>query len=138
LKHRLSPEDVAFLEAFEACRLSKGTFHHREHIQLAYIVLARHPLKEAYPRFKALLLKFLEANGIEESKYHETMTYAWLLAVRHCMQQGGETAGSAPFIEANPMLLDTSILFTHYTRERLLSDAAREAFVEPDLAPIPQ
>jgi hypothetical protein len=53
------------------------------------------------------------------------------------MQRSPAARSADAFIEANPALLDTRIMLTHYSRERLFSDAARREFVEPDLAPIP-
>jgi hypothetical protein len=40
-------------------------------------------------------------------------------------------------IEANPILLDSRIMLTHYSTDSLFSDQARARFVEPDLDPIP-
>ena len=136
--HQTSAADEAFYRSFAACQLPAGTFHHREHIQLAYIMLVRHPLDEAYTRTKNLLLNFLHHHGASDAKYHVTMTRAWLMAVRYFMDKGPVFQDAASFIEAYPVLLDPSIMFTHYSRECLLSDDARMAFVEPDLDPIPR
>jgi hypothetical protein len=42
------------------------------------------------------------------------------------------------FIARTPILLDSRIMLTHYSAQRLFSPAARAAFVEPDLDPIPR
>jgi hypothetical protein len=34
--------DEEFLRAFEACELSNGCFHHRDHIRLAWIYVHRY------------------------------------------------------------------------------------------------
>jgi hypothetical protein len=41
------------------------------------------------------------------------------------------------FITAHPQLEDTSFLDKYYSKEVLQSVAAREAWVEPDLQPLP-
>jgi hypothetical protein len=41
------------------------------------------------------------------------------------------------FIDMNPGLLDSRIMMTHYSKERLFSDEARKEFMRPDLDPIP-
>ena len=41
------------------------------------------------------------------------------------------------FADAHPHLLSKSLLRLYYTEERALSPAAKERFVEPDLAPLP-
>ena len=72
------------------------------------------------------------------SKYHETMTQAWVLAVRHFMDSTLGTSSALEFIDANPKLLDTEIMMTHYSKDVLFSDMARGSFVEPNLVPIPR
>ena len=137
--HSASHDDRAFLEAFEACRVAPADFNHREHVRLAYVCLcdtARLP--EAHARVRAALLGFIRHNGVPETKYHETITRAWILAVDHFMERAQPAASFDDFIAANPRLLDTSIMLTHYSKERLFSDEARAAFVEPDLDPIPR
>ena len=82
------------------------------------------------------LLNFLAHNSIPPSKYHETMTRAWVLAVRHFMNRSASTS-SADFIARNQELLDSKIMLTHYSASVLFSPDARAGFVEPDLDPIP-
>ena len=41
------------------------------------------------------------------------------------------------FLAAHPRLLERDLLRAHYSRERLFSEAARAAFVEPDLLALP-
>jgi hypothetical protein len=41
-------------------------------------------------------------------------------------------------IARTTILLDSRIMMTHYSAERLFSQHARHGFVEPDLDPIPR
>jgi hypothetical protein len=41
------------------------------------------------------------------------------------------------FLAAHPRLLERDLLRAHYLRERLFGEAARAAFVEPDLLTLP-
>ena len=87
---------------------------------------------------KRSLLRFLSHLGIGESKYHETVTRAWLLVVQHFMELSSVRCLSAEdFIVRHPDLLDTKTMVTHYSREVLSSPTARTTFIEPDVAPIP-
>ena len=86
---------------------------------------------------RGALLSFLEHNGIPRSKLHETITRAWVLAVRHFMSRS-PSASSADFIARNQELLDSKIMLTHYSASVLFSPDARASFVEPDLDPIPR
>lgn len=139
--HGASDDDRAFLEAFEACRVPPIDFHHREHVKLAYVCLceAGHP-SAAHARVRTALVGFIRHNGVPETKYHETITRAWILAVDYFMQKAAPVSCDSfdAFIAADPRLLDASIMLTHYSKDRLFSDEARSGFVEPDLDPIPR
>ena len=87
---------------------------------------------------RAALLMFLSHHNIPASKYHETLTRSWLLAVNHFMHRTPEASSADDFIARNAILLDSKIMLTHYSAGRLFSDEARADFVEPDLDPIPR
>ncbi len=135
--HGLSQEDRAFRSDFEACTITPSQFNHEPHVRLAYIYLVEYDVEAAVQRMREGLLNFLEHNGIPRSKFHETITQAWVLAIRHFMN-GSTSASSADFIAKNQELLDSKIMLTHYSASVLFSSDARASFVEPDLDPIPQ
>ncbi len=135
--HALSEADRTFRTAFETFAVAPAEFSHEAHVRLAYIHLAELDVDAAVPRMRDALLKFLEHHGIPRSKFHETLTRAWVLAVRHFMNKSS-SASAADFIARNPQLLDSRIMLTHYSAEVLFSADARESCVEPDLDPIPQ
>ena len=136
-RHELSRDDRDFRSAFEACTFPPSGFDHRAHVRLAYVYLVDGDVEAAVQSMRAALLAFLDHNGIPRSKFHETMTRAWVLAVRHFMD-GGASVSAADFIEKNPELLDSRIMLTHYSAGVLFSADARASFVEPDLDPIPR
>jgi hypothetical protein len=135
--HWLSPDDVRFRTEFEACTFAPARFDHRAHVRLAYVYLAESDADTALARMRSALLAFLRHNDVPVSKYHETLTRAWLLAVRHFMNGSTAATSADAFIDANPALLDTKIMLTHYSAEVLFSEEARRRFVEPDLDAIP-
>src|SRR5690349_249569 len=137
MRHQLSVQDQDFRTDFEAHAISPAVFNHRAHLRLAYIYLAEHDTDAAHQLMRRALLSFLNHHGIDTSKYHETMTQAWIMAVRHFMEKTASTASYDAFIEQNPRMLDSKIMLTHYTAEVLFSDQARAGFVEPNLDPIP-
>lgn len=136
--HGLSAADRGFVEAFEACRYQPADFDHRAHVRLAYAYLVESDTEAAVARMRDALLAFLDHHGIDPGKFHETLTRAWVMAVRHFMQKSGPAASADAFIDANPELLDSKIMLTHYSAELLFSAEARAAFVEPDLDHIPR
>ena len=136
--HKASAEDTRFRDDFESGGIAPEKFTHREHVRLAYIYLCGGDLQDAYSKTKDAILMLLKRNGIDTSKYHETLTFAWLKAVLHFMNQTSDEVGSAAdFIKKNPQLLNTKIMLSHYSPETLFSDEARASFVDPDIEPIP-
>jgi hypothetical protein len=138
MKHQLSTDDRRFRAEFEACRFAPERFDHRAHIRLAYAYLVENDAETALALMRTALLAFLQQHGADVSKYHETMTRAWILAVRHFMEISPAAASADVFIETNPAMLDTTIMMTHYSAELLFSDEARARFVEPNLDQIPE
>ena len=130
--------DRRFRDDFEAGAVPPADFGHRAHVRLAYIYLTEHGVDGATARMRTALLAYLAHHGIDAAKYHETMTRAWSLAVRHFMQRPPAAAGAHAFIDANPDLLDSRIMLTHYSADLLFSPEARTRFVDPDLDPIPR
>lgn len=137
MNHRLTPQDRQFRDDFEACRLAPADFDHRAHVRLAYTYLVEEDDETASRSLREALRRYLDHHGIPPSKYHETMTRAWLLAVRHFMETSSDSPSSDAFIDANPTLLDSAIMLSHYSADLLFSEAARADFVEPDLEDIP-
>ena len=137
LQHELSNADRDFRSAFEDCLIGPSQFNHQAHVRLAYVFLVEHDTETAVEKMRQALLNFLEHNEIPRSKYHETLTRAWILAVRHFMDGSRASNSAAEFIEANRQLLDSQIMLTHYSATVLFSAEARALFVEPDINPIP-
>ncbi|HLA72290.1 MAG TPA: hypothetical protein VK624_12325 [Steroidobacteraceae bacterium] len=138
MKHELSANDREFRAAFEAGAYAPANFSHRAHIRLAYVYLATNDVERAGELMRASLMNFLKVHGITPTKYHETLTRGWILAVHHFMHRCPTALSADDFIAREPMLLDSRIMLTHYSTELLLSQRARAAFIEPDLDPIPR
>lgn len=137
--HRADSADRTLWQQLTDGTLSPEAFDHRAHLRVAYGLLCEHPFDEAVQRMRGALRAFLAHHGIEpDHKYHETLTLAWMSAVRLFMERSTAPAmSSRAFLDAHPRLLDAGIMGIHYSRERLFSAAARASFVAPDRAPLP-
>jgi len=131
-------EDREFQAQFEACTSPPGDFDHQSHVRLAYVYLSDHDVDAASERMKSSLLRFLNHLGGDPVKYHETLTRAWILAVRHFMEKIEASDSARSFMRADPRVLDGEIMLTHYSADLLFSDEARLRFVEPNVSPIPR
>ncbi len=137
MSHSLSDDDRRFVAQFESFIVAPGDFDHRAHLRLAYCYLAEYHTETACEMMGNALRGFLEHHGVDPGKYHETLTRAWIQAVRHFMNKPPDAKSADGFIDKHPELLDPAIMLTHYSAEVLFSDQARQRFVEPDLEPIP-
>ena len=138
MAHLLSPDDRAFRTQIESFTFPPADFTHRAHLRLAYVYLTEYTTEQAYAFMRDTLRTFLTHHGVDLSKYHETITRAWILAVRHFMEATSDAQSADGFIEQHPEMLDSNIMLTHYSAEVLFSDEARATFVEPNLEPIPR
>ncbi len=138
MTHSVTVADHAFRSDVAAGRLAPAAFDHRAHIRLAYVCLAGRTVEAALEDTRATIRAFLGHHGVPATKYHETLTHAWLLAVDHFLTRTPESDSADDFIARNPVLLDSRIMLTHYSAERLFSDEARAGFIEPDIEQIPR
>jgi len=136
--HALSDDDRRFEASFSARTVAPAEFTHKAHLRLAYVFLAQDDVDVAHGKIRDAIGRFLAHHQIDPAKYHETLTRAWLLAVRHFMDRAGNTDSAEGFLSRSSVLLDPSVMLSHYSKEVLYSPAARASFVEPDLDPIPQ
>jgi hypothetical protein len=147
-------ENEELVTAFETRTLKPEAFPHREHVRVAWILLRHHPLADAGARFCGGLRALASSAGKPE-RYHETVTWAYLLLINDRIARldgqatGGNGHDAAPvedsdagwmhFAEANADMLSDGrgLLERWYRRDTLDSALARRTFVWPDRAPIP-
>jgi hypothetical protein len=129
--------DDQFVSAFEKGEIARDSFHHVDHVRLAFLYLRRFPPLIALDRFSTGLSRFAAAGG-KPNLYHETITWAFMLLIRERMErrfrESGRRADWNEFAAENPDLLSWNghVLKTYYRDETLASDFARRIFVLPD------
>jgi len=133
-----SPDDQTFRQQMESSTFPAADFNHRAHLRLAYVYLCESNPDTATDQMRDTLNQFHIHNKVDPEKFHETLTKAWILAVKHFMDRAGSATSADDLIDRYPQMLDTQIMLTHYSAERLFSDHARRTFVEPDIDEIPR
>jgi hypothetical protein len=117
---------------FETDSLPQSSFHHADHVRLAFAYLSEYPPLEALEKFVAALKRYATAHG-KPQLYHETITHAYFFLIRERMARH---AGSNwdEFALRNPDLLvwKNGILNRYYRESTLQSDLARSVFLLPD------
>ena len=122
--------DAELIARFEALELPPQAFRHREHVRLAFAMLHGADFAEAAVRFRRALKRFAAHVGAH-GKYHETLTWAWLVLVAERMAAGAY-ADSEALLAAHPDLLDSRAIGAYYDLPAILaSPVARAVFVLP-------
>ncbi|MDX1403780.1 MAG: hypothetical protein R3192_04545 [Woeseiaceae bacterium] len=125
------------VEAFENATLEAGGFDHEAHIRVAWHYLEELGLLGALERFTAAIKRLTQTLGVA-SRYHETITWFYLIAIAERLERA-ERGDWQAFKAANPDLFarEPALVHRYYSQTLLASEAARRRFVLPDLLPVP-
>jgi len=132
--YQVTMTDAELLARFEALTLPPTEFRHREHVRLAFAMLAEEAdFAAAAQRYRTALRRFATNAGVP-GKYHETITWAYLALVHQRMHEH-PCAASLELLERCPELLDHrgGALARHYDVGAITaSEVARRIFVLPE------
>lgn len=133
---RSDAEIEALVRAFEDGTLPRADWTHREHLTVALWYLRAHSQFDATRLIRDGIQKFNAAHG-NHTGYHETITLAWIAVV---VRFRGEQMGPLALADEVAALLDIcgdkNYLLRFYSKDVLMSDAARRSWVPPDLQSI--
>lgn len=124
--------NLELIQRFEADDLPEESFHHADHVRLAFAYLSQYPVLQALERFAGALKRFAAGRG-KSQLYHETITHAYFYVIRERMARSGAVDWEE-FALRNPDLLvwKNGILSRYYQEATLQSDLARTVFLFPD------
>src|SRR5690349_21001786 len=107
--------NIEFIRQFEEDAVPEASFHHADHVRLAFAYLSEFVPLEALTRFCVALKRFATARG-KPQLYHETITHAYFFLIRERMARCAITTWE-DFARANPDLLTWkhSILARYYS-----------------------
>jgi hypothetical protein len=120
------------IETFEDGSIDPELFDHEAHVYVAWSYLQDLELQDAIARFCTALRRLTIKLGLE-SKYHETITWFFMIVIAERRSQN-ESEDWPSFKRRNPDLFATepSIIRRYYSNELLGGTAARSQFVLPD------
>jgi hypothetical protein len=127
--------DDAFLQAFQACQLDPASFHHADHIRLAWLCVQRHGARQAETLLLDGIRKFAQHAGAPQ-KFHHTATIAWTRLVAAACRESNSCDSFDEWIKTHPRLLNKLLLNEHYSARSLESSDARLGWLDPDLKPL--
>jgi hypothetical protein len=124
--------NAELIRRFEADAVPEDSFHHADHVRLAFAYLSQYPPLAGLEKFCSALKRFTTARG-KPDRYHETITLAYFFLIRERMARCAD-ADWDDFAQSNSDLLawKNEILKRYYHEETLRSDLARTVFVFPD------
>jgi hypothetical protein len=120
------------IRTFESGTVPADSFHHADHVRLAFAYLSLFPPLEALEKFTAALKAYAASLG-KSQLYHETITHAYFFLIRERMVREGASDWDE-FSARNSDLLvwKNGILGRYYSESTLQSELARRVFVFPD------
>jgi hypothetical protein len=120
--------------------LDKSKWTHDAHIVTAIWHLMKFDKDDALCRLRSGIISYNLSLGGEntgQSGYHETITiFWWEVIAQFLLQQGGHSFIDASIEFLRSPMADKNYPFSFYTKEKLLSPAARAKFMKPDLKEI--
>ena len=124
--------NAQFIRAFESDVDQASSFHHADHVRLAFAYLSEYRVLQALERFSNALRRFAEARGKTEL-YNETITCAYFFLIHERMARSSNTNWEE-FTRSNPdlFLWKGGVLDRYYADGTLNSELARMVFVLPD------
>jgi hypothetical protein len=132
---------LRLVAAFENRTLPKAQWTHGAHLTMGFWYAAHLPPEAALDRIRAGILRLNEAHGVvttPTSGYHETITRSYMRLIGAHLAEDGE--GGEWHHRVNRVLERLGrrdMLLAYYTKDRLISPAARAGWVEPDVMELP-
>jgi hypothetical protein len=120
------------IEQFEQSLTAEDSFHHADHVRLAFEYLCANSPLQALGKFSSALKRYALARG-KSQLYHETITLAYFFLIRERMARFPADDWDE-FALRNPDLLTwkNGILTRYYEEATLQSELARSVFLFPD------
>lgn len=134
VKYRNEDAVREVVEKFERCVYAPEEFIHARHLTVAAWYLCTLAEDVALNRMRESLLRFTAHHG--KQGYHETITRFWMrLIAEYLRRQSGDLA-DVQRINNVVARYPKETIFHYYTRDRVMSEAAKRGWIEPDLRAI--
>ena len=123
------------VERFERCDFTLAELTHARHLTVACWYLCSFSREDALERMRRGLQGFIAHHG--KQGYHETITRFWMELLANYLNQCPQSETLTGKVNgALQQFASKDVLFAYYSRDRVMSDAARASWIEPDLQPV--
>jgi hypothetical protein len=129
-------ELAEIVEGFRACTLPKERWTHEAHLWTTLVHVREIGPDAALAAMRSGIDRYNRSLG-NTSGYHDTLTITWVAIVaaysaEHAARDLVDVARTLP---ADIGHRETPLRY--FTKDRMMSDAARAGWIEPDVAPLP-
>jgi hypothetical protein len=132
---------AALVNRFIDRTLPKAEWTHEAHLRVGTWHVHHHGLNEAMTLLRERIPRYNEAVGGVNSDtdgYHDTITWFYLVMIDDLIRRDGAGSSVEQLADlAAAAFDDRKFPFTYYTRDHLMSVAARLGIVEPNLRALP-
>ena len=111
-------------------------FRHRQHLEVTVAAIGRFGPDDAELVLRGAISSAARDAGLA-TKYHDTITRFWCRFVAHAVSDSGPEATVDDLLLIAPALADKHAVSRHWADDAINSDAARRAWLNPDLEPMP-
>jgi len=127
--------------AFIDCSLPKAEWTHEAHLRVGTWHVLRYGRDEAMQLLRERIPRYNAATGGVNSDtdgYHDTITWFYLVMIsEHLDGANRNRAADRLADEIVAALGDRQLPYRYYSKDHLMSVAARKGIVAPDLEPLP-
>lgn len=124
--------DERLLAAFDETTIPAGTFRHRDHLRVAFLLLKEVELHEAIGRMVSGIKKLAEHYGVS-NLYHATVTFMFVLLVQERMAEGEETWAEFEAKHADLFAWPSPIFMAYYGEDITKNAEAKRKVLLPRL-----
>jgi hypothetical protein len=134
--YRIESDIREIVERFENCAFQLEEFTHARHLTVAAWYATWFSPEEALGRMRTGLQRFIAYHG--KQGYHETITRFWMELIGDFLSEICEGLSAAQKVNrVIERYSNKAVLFEYYTRELVMSDAARREWIAPDRKQLP-
>lgn len=123
---------AAITRDFEAHSIDNNSFHHAEHVRVAFDLLRKYDFIDAAAIYAKGIRAIAESAGAP-GKFNLTITFAFMSLIAERLANTPED-GFEKFASVNTDLMDKGVLAKWYSPKRLQSETARAVFLLPEVA----
>jgi hypothetical protein len=134
-------EILGLVDGFRSHTLPQARWTHQAHLAVGLWHVLNRPAERQLEELRRGISSYNESVGTRNTDsggYHETITALYLWAIRKFLRENYKGGSLVELV--NSLLASSyaakSFPFQYYSRDRLLSAAARRSWIAPDLKPL--